>query len=110
MRMPERALGRRYGALLMLSIPPATMISALPARIASWASMAAFIAEPHIFDIVVQLVERGSPALIDAWRAGAWPWPAMRQLPKISTSTSVEAIPARSTAALIATLPRSLAD
>ena len=29
----ERARSRRYGALLMLSIPPATMTSALPARI-----------------------------------------------------------------------------
>src|ERR1700693_1393104 len=109
MRMPERALGNRYGALLMLSMPPATMMSALPAMIASCASMAAFIAEPHILDSVVQLVDKGSPALIDACRAGACPWPAMRQLPKISSSTSADLIPARSTAALIATPPRSLA-
>ena len=49
------------------------------------------------------------PALIDACRAGAWPWPAGSTLPMITSSTSVGAMPARSTAALIATAPRSLA-
>ena len=55
----------------MLSIPPATMMSALPATMASCASMVAFIADPHILEIVVQLVASGNPARIDAWRAGA---------------------------------------
>ncbi len=109
MRMPERAFGSRYGALVMLSMPPATMISALPAMIASCPSIVAFIAEPHIFDSVVQLVDNGRPAFSEAWRAGACPCPAIRQLPKISSSTSAGAMPARSTAALIATAPRSLA-
>ena len=58
-RSPERAFGNRYGALVMLSIPPATMTSALPAMIASCASIVAFIAEPHIFDKVVQFVFGG---------------------------------------------------
>ena len=57
--------------MLMLSMPPATMISALPATIRSCASMAAFIAEPHILDRVVQFVDSGRPPLIDACRAGA---------------------------------------
>src|SRR5438552_3073465 len=107
MRMPARALGSRYGALLMLSIPPATMICALPAMIESWASIVAFIADPHIFETVVQWVDKGKPALIAAWRAGAWPCPAKRQLPKTTSSTSPGPIPERSTAALIATAPRS---
>ena len=107
MRMPARALGSRYGALLMLSMPPATMMRALSASRTSCASIAAFIAEPHIFDSVVHGVATGSPALSAAWRAGACPCPAIRQLPKITSSTSAGATPARSTAALIATAPRS---
>jgi hypothetical protein len=55
----------------MLSMPPATTISAEPATIPSCASIAAFIAEPHILLTVVQPAERGTPALSDACRAGA---------------------------------------
>ena len=91
------------------SIPPATMTSFVPAASRSCASIAAFIAEPHILLIVVQPAASGSPALSDAWRAGAWPWPAGSTLPMITSSTSAGAMPARSTAALIATAPRSLA-
>ena len=63
-------------------MPPATTTSALPALSTSCAKIAACIAEPHIFDSVTAPVDSGRPALISAWRAGAWPWPAIRQLPK----------------------------
>ncbi len=63
-------------------MPPAITTSALPATSWSWAKMAACIAEPHILDSVTAPVEVGKPAFSSAWRAGAWPWPAIRQLPK----------------------------
>ena len=50
--------------------------------------MAAFIPEPHILLIVVQPVPSGSPAPSDAWRAGAWPWPAGSTQPMITSCTS----------------------
>ena len=70
----------------MLSMPPATTISAEPATITSCASIAAFIAEPHILLTVVQPAESGTPALSEACRAGAWPWPAGSTLPMITSS------------------------
>src|SRR5487761_968281 len=93
----------------MLSMPPATTTSQEPAASASCARIAASIAEPHILLTVVQPVESGGPALIDAWRAGAWPCPAGSTQPKIVLSTCCGSMPARSTAALIATAPSSLA-
>src|SRR5437773_2351613 len=71
MRIPPRALGSRYGALVMLSMPPATMMSALPAMSASCASIAASIAEPHILLTVVQAVASGKPAFSEACRSQA---------------------------------------
>ncbi len=109
-RYPARAFGIRYGALVMLSMPPATTTSFDPATSPSCASIVAFIAEPHILDSVVQWTDVGSPAFSAAWRAGACPCPAIRQLPNSTSCTSPGAMPARSTAALIATAPRSLAD
>src|SRR5450830_19473 len=90
-------------------MPPATTTSALPASKVSCANMVVCMAEPHIFDRVTAPVESGKPALRKAWRAGAWPWPAIRQLPKNTCSTASGATPDRSTAARMATAPRSLA-
>ena len=70
----------------MLSMPPATTISALSALSMSCANIIARIPEPHIFDSVTAPADCGRPAPSAAWRAGAWPWPAIRQLP-ISTSS-----------------------
>ena len=39
-----------------------------------------------------------------AWRAGAWPWPAIRQLPISTSSMASAGTPARSTAARIASI------
>ena len=94
----------------MLSMPPATMMSALPATRRSCASMAASIAEPHILLTVMQPVPRGRPAFSAAWRAGACPCPAGSTQPMIAWSTHAGSTLARAIAALITTLPRSLAD
>src|SRR3954464_8002227 len=91
----------------MLSMPPATIISADPAEIRSCASMTAFMPEPHILLTVVAVVDFGKPAPRAAWRAGAWPWPAGSTQPKITSSISFAFTPACSTAALIAVAPRS---
>ena len=54
-------------------MPPATMTSLLPASMRSWASMVAFMPEPHALLIVVQPADSGRPGAEQAWRAGAWP-------------------------------------
>ena len=72
----------------------------------SWPSMVAFIAEPQTLLIVAQPAESGSPACKAAWRAGAWPWPAGSTQPISTSSTRLASMPARSTAALMATAPK----
>ena len=89
----------------MLSMPPATMISALSACSMSWPNIMARIPEPHIFESVTAPADCGRPAPSAAWRAGAWPWPAIRQLPIRTSLTASPVTPARSTAALMATEP-----
>ena len=91
----------------MLSMPPATMMSQVPTDSMSWANITAFMPEPHILDSVTAPTDCGRPAASVAWRAGAWPWPAIRQLPNSTSPMSAPATPARSTAALMATAPRS---
>src|SRR5258706_2010722 len=107
MRRPARAFGSRYGALVMDSMPPATMTRSFSARRASWASIAAFIPEPHILFTVVQPAASGRPSPRDAWRAGAWPWPAGSTQPMMTSCTSSGRILARSTAARMAAAPSS---
>src|SRR3954464_7131486 len=63
--------------------------------------------EPHILFTVVQPVASGSPAPSEAWRAGAWPWPAGSTQPMMTSCTSSGRIFARSTAARIAAAPSS---
>src|SRR2546425_8984019 len=86
-------------------MPPATITSAFPVARMSCASIAAFIPEPHILLTVVQPVLSGSPAPSEAWRAGAWPWPAGSTQPMMTSCTSSAPILARSTAARIAAAP-----
>jgi hypothetical protein len=46
----------------MLSMPPATTMSWLPARIRSWPSMAAFMPEPQtLLTVVAPVEEAGLP-------------------------------------------------
>ena len=93
--------------MLMLSMPPATMIPALPASSRSCASMTAFMPEPHILLMVIAPVEAGNPAPRAACRAGAWPRPAGSTQPKRTSSTESGGMPARSTAARMAAAPSS---
>src|SRR5712671_6081047 len=107
MRKPARALGNRYGALVMDSIPPATTTSTEWAVNRSCANIAAFMPEPHILLTVVQPAASGRPAPSDAWRAGAWPCPAGSTQPMITSWTCSGLIFPRSTAARIAAAPSS---
>src|SRR5262245_59846417 len=107
MRSPARAFGSRYGALVIDSMPPATMTSAFPVARMSCASIAAFMPEPHILLTVVQPVASGSPAPSAAWRAGACPCPAGSTQPMMTSCTSSGRSFARSTAARIAAAPSS---
>ena len=55
----------------MLSMPPATTMSDVPAMIASAAIIVAFMPEPQTLLIVVAPTDIGSPAPSVACRAGA---------------------------------------
>jgi len=102
---PLRDPTSRCGALVMLSMPPATTTLALPATSMSWPNIIARMPEPHILDKVTAPTDCGSPAASVACRAGAWPWPAIRQQPNSTSSIASPLIAARSTAARIATAP-----
>ena len=65
----------------MLSMPPATTRSTLPAASASEPMITVCMPLPHTLLTVVASTDFGSPALIAAWRAGAWPRPAGRTQP-----------------------------
>ena len=62
MRAPLRIDEEKYGALLMLSMPPATTISASPARMACAPLMTALRPEPQTLFTVVHGTVSGSPA------------------------------------------------
>src|SRR3989442_11138 len=94
-----------YGARLIDSIPPATIVSPEPARIASRAIATAFIPLAHTLFTVTAPIRSGSPARSIAWRAGACPSPALITFPMITSSTSLPWIPARLTASAIALDP-----
>src|ERR1039457_6478361 len=91
----------------MDSMPPATMMSLVPAASRSCASIAAFMPEPHILLMVVQPAASGRAAPSEAWRAGACPWPAGRTQPMMTSSTCSGLILAGSPAARIAAAPSS---
>ncbi len=93
--------------MFMLSIPPATKISPSPTPIIAAASITVFRPEPQILFTVVAPTKGGMPALMAAWRAGAWPCPACTTLPISTSSIELGSILARSTAALMATAPSS---
>ena len=76
MRAPERCFLSRYGALVMLSMPPATTKSTEPAASASEPMITVCMPLPQTLLTVVASTDLGRPALSAAWRAGAWPRPA----------------------------------
>ena len=74
-RAPPRCFNSRYGALVMLSMPPAMITLALPAANASCAMIIACMPLPHILLMVTASTCNGNPAPNAACRAGAWPNP-----------------------------------
>ncbi len=71
-----------YGALLMLSIPPAATTLLSPIWMLCAARMTDFIPLAQTLLIVVASELLLRPALSAAWRAGDWPTPAWTTLPK----------------------------
>ena len=72
-RLPDLISCIRCGALDILSIPPATTISASPLLTAWSASMTAFKPEPHILFMVKDSTELEQPLFNVACLAGACP-------------------------------------
>ena len=93
----------------MLSMPPATMISALPAMMVSLAKITACNPDPHILLTVVASTFSGRPAPSAACRAGAWPSPAASTQPMTTRSIFSGSTPARLTVSCTAAAPRAVA-
>ena len=109
LRSPIFWPARRYaacGAWLMLSWPPATTIALSPCLIAWTPSATLRRPEPHSWFTPQAGTSTGMPAATEAWRAGFWPWPAVRICPSTTSETSAGASLARSSAARIAASPR----
>ena len=84
MRVPHRAVGMRYGACDIDSMPPATATSISPARINWSASAIAFSPERQTLLIVIAGTSLGTPAWVAACRAVIWPAPAWSTWPMIT--------------------------
>ena len=69
MRMPARASGSRYGALVIDSMPPATTTSAWPDWMRRSAIMIELMPDRQTLLMVVDGTDIGMPALTAAWRA-----------------------------------------
>src|SRR3989344_343645 len=91
-------------------MPPATTTPTAPASNWSWPSITVCMPEPHILVSVVAGTLSGRPAAIRAWRAGAWPMPAIRQQPISTSSTSLACTGVSSIAARMAAAPSRGAD
>src|SRR5690348_6604848 len=61
--------------------------------------------EPQTMLMLQAGAAMGMPAAMEAWRAGFWPWAAVRTWPRITSETSSPVTLARSSAARIATSP-----
>ena len=97
------------GALLMLSMPPATMMLLVPAFSWSCANISACMPEPQTLLMVVQPALLGMPAPSAAWRAGACFSPAGSTQPMMTSSTASGATPLRASAARIDSAPSCVA-
>ena len=91
-------------------MPPATTMSNSPARISWSASAIASRPDRQTLFTVSAGTLIGTPAPTAAWRAVIWPPPACSTWPMITYWTWSGAIPARSRAALMATVPSCVAD
>ena len=107
MRWPSRELGSTWGAMLMLSCPPAITISESPSRMAWAASITAFRPEPQTLLMVIAGTVFGSPPLMTAWRAGFWPTPACSTWPRITSLTCSPVSLERSSSAFSTVAPRN---
>src|SRR5699024_492891 len=103
-------LGSKCGALVIDSMPPATITSNSPA-VMSWSARAiASRPDRQTLLIVTEGTSMGTPALTAAWREGIWPAPAWSTCPMTTYPTCSPPTPARSSAAPIAKPPRSTAE
>src|SRR3712207_5488809 len=93
----------------MDSCPPATMMPASPLAICCMPMATVRRPEPQSWLSAQAVFSCGTPADMAAWRAGFWPWPAVRIWPRITSSTSPPSTLARSSAALMAMAPSSWA-
>src|SRR5690606_35047994 len=109
MRTPQRRSRITWGALVMLSMPPATTNWASPRRMARSARAMADIPERHTLLMVVQGTVMGRPPATAAWREVIWPSPAWRTWPNRTSSTEAGSTPDRCTAPAMAAPPRSTA-
>ena len=107
MRWPSRELGSTWALMLMLSWPPAMMISASPHLIACAARWVAFRPEPQTLPTTNAGTPFGKPDLMTAWRAGFWPAPAVSTWPRMTSLIVSGATPERSSSALMTVAPRS---
>src|SRR5579871_290830 len=96
--MPARAVGNKYGALVIDSMPPATITSPLPVWIACAASPTAFRPDPQTLLIVMAATLSGNPPRSAACRAGFCPRPAETTFPMTTSSICAGSTPARDTA------------
>ena len=102
-------LGQQIGGVGHASMPPATSTSWVPATSMSCANMAARMPEPHILDRVNGPALLGRPPLNAAWRARGLALASHQAVAEDHFGDQLRAMPARSTAALMATPPRSCA-
>ena len=111
-KSPIRAPVRKWptwGARLMLSWPPATTTSLSSFKIAWTPSATVRSPKPQTKLTLQAGTSTPRPALIEAWRAGFWPCPAVRIWPRITSETSSGATFARASDSLMTMVPRSCA-
>src|SRR5438105_2608400 len=89
----------------MLSMPPATKACSSPAWMDWAANMMALRPEPQTLLTVTAGMSSGRPAEMAAWRAGAWPIPAVITLPMMTSSMASGAMLERWTASFMAMAP-----
>src|SRR5205809_489591 len=110
METPQRAFPTRYGAFVMLSMPPATTMSASPAAIACAPSATAFRPDPHTSFTVNAGTSMGTPAsTLHRW-AGFSPSPAWSTWPMTTSSTASGRTPARLSASWMTKVPSWIAE
>ena len=98
-----------WGERVIFSCPPAATISASPSWMCCAAKATARNPDPQTWLMLHAADSIGRPALIWAWRAGFWPWPAVRTWPRMVSLTSEGSMPARSTIAFKTDVPRESA-